>query len=118
MISTKFFSWSDSSSFNHSFPYNRQECVSLALRLHEAEWVHGSFFQRNILRKPGPLNAHPEERKENQKKRGGYGVDWSFRFIDFGRSEYVGGEPDGIVLSLDGEHQEVRSWLGGFRPLG
>ena len=88
---------------------NRQECAGLGLKLHEEVWMHGSFYRRNILRKPGPLSAHPDERVDNTRKRGGYGVDWSFRLIDFGRSAYVGGAT-GIVEPLDMEHQKVRYW--------
>jgi len=81
-------------------------------------WFHGSFYQRNILRKPGPLSAPPEERKDNKKKRGTYGVNWSFRLIDFGRSEYVGDEQEEINPSLDREHHAVKTWYSGFKELG
>jgi len=80
-------------------------------------WVHRSFYQRNILRKPGPLSAPPEKREENKKKRGKYGVDWSFRLIDFGRSQYVGGGPERSVASLDREHQDVQGWYRGYKEL-
>jgi hypothetical protein len=57
--------------------------------MHSGGWYHGSFWQRNILKKAGPLNASLIEREKNKGKRGGYGVDWSFRLIDFGRSRPV-----------------------------
>ncbi|PPQ68571.1 hypothetical protein CVT24_005583 [Panaeolus cyanescens] len=51
-----------------------------------AGWMHHSIYQRNIVRKPGPIHASPEERLANSKKYGGKGDDWNFRIIDFGRS--------------------------------
>jgi len=42
------------------------------------------------MRKPGPLMAHPSQRLENAKKRGGYGTEWDYRIIDLGRSEWGG----------------------------
>ena len=72
----------------------RQECASLLYRLHEAGWTHGSAYERNILKQPGPLNVSPNQRLGNSTERGGYGVQWSFRLIDFGRSKYVEGQAD------------------------
>lgn len=106
------FSWS-------LIPANhRQECISLGLRLHDAKWVHGSFYQRNILQKPGPLSASPSERETNTKKRKGYGESWSFRLIDFGRSEYFGDQGDQVFGLLEAEHQKLKSWYVELRELG
>jgi hypothetical protein len=96
----------------------RQECISLGLRLHDAMWVHGSFYQRNVLQKPGPLSASPSERRTNVEKRKGYGESWSFRLIDFGRSEYVGDLGDQVIGALDAEHQKLKSWHAELRELG
>jgi len=95
----------------------RHECVALALRLHEAKWFHGSFYRRNILRKPGPLSAHPKEREANEKKRDKYGVDWSFRLIDFGRSDITIPFGSSPMYRLDRERREVLSWYKGNREL-
>ncbi|KAI0788420.1 hypothetical protein C8Q75DRAFT_807643 [Abortiporus biennis] len=56
----------------------RAECYSLLMRLHLAEYFHGSFHERNILKKPGPLTKPPSERSLDNP---------SFRVIDFGRTE-------------------------------
>ena len=81
--------------------------------------MHGSFYQRNILRKPGPLSAHPDERNDNTRKRGGYGVDWSYRVVDFGRSVCVDNVPKAnYVYELQyKEHMNVRSWAAGDKEL-
>ncbi|KDR77175.1 hypothetical protein GALMADRAFT_95874 [Galerina marginata CBS 339.88] len=65
---------------------DREECASLAYRLHLAGWLHNSLAWRNIVRQPGPLSMDPELRQANASQRGGFGKDWSFRLIDFGRS--------------------------------
>ncbi|KAF9522841.1 hypothetical protein CPB83DRAFT_776443 [Crepidotus variabilis] len=97
---------------------DKNECAALCFRLNHAAWVHNSVYQRNILRKPGPLSASPSVRIENKKKRGGYGVDWSFRLIDFGRTEYVGDTPgNGIIGSLDHENQKIKMWHGDLKKL-
>ncbi|KIM83278.1 hypothetical protein PILCRDRAFT_783505 [Piloderma croceum F 1598] len=57
---------------------DRQECVSLLFRFHEAGWNHGSVALRNILMQPGPLSVWPLLRGTNNTS--------SFRLIDFGRS--------------------------------
>ena len=81
--------------------------------------MHGSFYRRNILRKPGPLVIHPDKRVENTRKRGGYGIDWSFRLIDFGRSGYIENVKADYVLvySQYKEHENVRSWAAGHKSL-
>jgi hypothetical protein len=45
-------------------------------RLHAANFVQGSFFERNILMQPGPLTLPRTERSFD---------DPSYRIIDFGR---------------------------------
>ena len=45
------------------------------------------MFGRNIVRKPGPIADSPTTRALNKEKRGGIGVEWDYRLIDFGRSE-------------------------------
>jgi hypothetical protein len=57
---------------------DRQECISLLFRFHEAGWNHGSFAPRNMLMQPGPLSVWPPCRGMNNAS--------SFRLIDFGRS--------------------------------
>jgi len=81
--------------------------------------VHGSFYQRNILRKPGPLSIHPDKRVDNTRKRGGYGVDWSYRLVDFGRSAYIDGVKADYyqTKSQYKEHMNVRSWAAGDKEL-
>ncbi|KDQ58457.1 hypothetical protein JAAARDRAFT_193028 [Jaapia argillacea MUCL 33604] len=58
--------------------YVRSECMSLLLRLHLEDVVHGSIYLRNICIQPGPLTAHPLLRTTKTP---------SFRIIDFGRSK-------------------------------
>lgn len=97
----------------------RQECAGLGLRFHLERWVHLSFYQRNILRKPGPLSTHPDKRVANTKKRGGYDVDWSYRLVDFGRSAYVDKMTTDYVQaeSQYQEHKNVLSWAAGKKGL-
>ena len=57
--------------------------------MNAAGWHHGSIWERNILKQPGPLNESPFWKRMNKKRRNGYGVDWSFRLIDFGRTRHV-----------------------------
>ena len=47
-------------------------------RLHINNYIHGSFYQRNVLVQPGPLTRPPEERSMKMP---------SYRVIDFGRSD-------------------------------
>ena len=86
------------------------------------------------MRKPGPLTAHPSQRIENAKKRGGYGTEWDYRVIDFGRSEWGGRRRELEMIGHDGEEQDddgqegvwdeirsedrkLRNWLDGISPL-
>jgi len=39
------------------------------------------------MRKPGPIADDPATREVNRQKRGGIGVGWDYRLIDFGRTE-------------------------------
>ena len=57
---------------------DRTDCVSLLYRFHNEDWIHDSFYERNILMQPGPLTEWPAFRHI-----GGTNV---FRLIDFGRS--------------------------------
>jgi hypothetical protein len=45
-------------------------------RLHEAEFIQGSFYERNILVQPGPLTLPRAKRSLDEP---------SYRIIDFGR---------------------------------
>ncbi|KAJ7074285.1 hypothetical protein C8F01DRAFT_930483, partial [Mycena amicta] len=56
----------------------RKECWSLMYRLHDADWMHHSPFERNILMQRGPLTVP-------QGWMRAFGTDLSFRLIDFGR---------------------------------
>jgi len=56
--------------------------------MNAAGWFHGSIWERNILKQPGPLSESVFWKRMNKKRRGGYGVDWSFRLIDFGRTRH------------------------------
>ncbi|PPQ68570.1 hypothetical protein CVT24_005582 [Panaeolus cyanescens] len=65
---------------------DREEAISLFNRFHCAGWTHQSLYQRNIVRKPGPISAHPDERLLNSQSNKGMGENWTFRMIDYGRS--------------------------------
>lgn len=77
----------------------RAECGSLALRFHEANWVHGSLSPRNILVQPGPLeNAHHHRSLKSA----------SFRLIDFGRSRMREGlTEEEVNLGLDEDFKDT-----------
>ncbi|KIM37318.1 hypothetical protein M413DRAFT_277378 [Hebeloma cylindrosporum] len=96
---------------------DKQECASLLYRLHEAAWTHGSVYERNILRQPGPITASQAERTLNQTKRGGYGKDWSYRLIDFGRAEYVGdkGSQRQVEDAVRLDAWKMDKWANGFQ---
>ncbi|EIW75231.1 hypothetical protein CONPUDRAFT_112503, partial [Coniophora puteana RWD-64-598 SS2] len=53
-----------------------KEIFSMFLRLHLAEFIHLSAYQRNIVFQPGPLTIPPHLRSKGTP---------SFRVIDFGR---------------------------------
>jgi hypothetical protein len=50
-------------------------------RLHEANFIQGSFFERNILVQPGPLTLPRSDRSLDNP---------SYRIIDFGRGQIPG----------------------------
>jgi hypothetical protein len=50
-------------------------------RLHEANFIQGSFYERNILVQPGPLTLPRSDRSLDKP---------SYRIIDFGRGENLG----------------------------
>ena len=54
-------------------------------RLHINNYIHNSFYQRNVLVQPGPLTRPPEERSMKMP---------SYRVIDFGRSKLYGPSND------------------------
>ncbi|KAF8464801.1 hypothetical protein DFH94DRAFT_784617 [Russula ochroleuca] len=54
----------------------RQDIGKLLKRLHKANFVQGSFYERNILIQPGPLTLPHAERSYTEP---------SYRIIDFGR---------------------------------
>ncbi|TCD61130.1 hypothetical protein EIP91_008995 [Steccherinum ochraceum] len=55
----------------------RLQCYALLIRLHMAQYLHGSFYVRNIVVQPGPLTQPPIMRSMDTP---------SFRVIDFGRT--------------------------------
>lgn len=52
------------------------------------------------------------EKWGNMIKRGGYGTDWSYRLIDFGRSVKVGEEDPGSSIMM--ERSLVQNWIMGI----
>ncbi|KAF8955690.1 hypothetical protein BDZ97DRAFT_259558 [Flammula alnicola] len=97
---------------------DKQECASLVYRFHEASWIHGSVAKRNILRQPGPLSQWPVQRMFNNYDRGGYGVGWSFRLIDFGRSSdtrHVEARKSNDMIRTDA--QKITNWINDFGEL-
>jgi len=101
---------------------DRETIFGLLDRLHAANFVQGSFYERNILVQPGPLGA-PRPERSYQKP--------SYRFVDFGRGECpsVGGlkitelesdvksERQGArrrITCHDCENQAIREKMLGF----
>ena len=68
-------------------------------RLHAANFLQGSFYERNILMQPGPLTLPRAERSFN---------DPSYRIIDFGRGKCPGVNCGSTVDWLS-EAEEERS---------
>ncbi|KAL4254728.1 hypothetical protein AB1N83_012849 [Pleurotus pulmonarius] len=56
----------------------KEEVISLYARLHNAGFLQGSAYRRNMLVQPGPLTVAPELRSMDTP---------SYRLIDFGRGE-------------------------------
>lgn len=82
--------------------------------MNAAGWYHGSFFERNIVIQAGPLHEPPSTRKKNQRARDGYGINWSFRVIDFGRSRHMD-DPQGTSSrtsrnAMLTERNEIKNW--------
>ena len=95
----------------------RCESASLVYRFHEEGWIHGSIARRNIVRQAGPLSAWPLERMVNVTERGGYGTDWSFRLIDFGRSRKVKDEElqsGRLPKDMYDEDSVITNWIQGW----
>jgi hypothetical protein len=72
-------------------------------RLHNANFVQGSAYERNVLVQPGPLTQPRAERSFDNP---------SYRLIDFGRGEcYDGAESDtaGRDESIKDELRRLRS---------
>jgi hypothetical protein len=94
-----------------SYSY-RSEAASLVFRFHDAGWIHGSIAKRNILIQPGPLSEAPLSRHINSGARGGHGIDWSFRLIDFGRSYKIIDRPalerEKLVMQ---EEIDIQNWI-------
>ena len=59
----------------------RESIGILLKRLHEAKFVQGSMYERNVLVQPGPLTVPPANRSFNEP---------SYRIIDFGRGINLG----------------------------
>ncbi|KAF9483235.1 hypothetical protein BDN70DRAFT_342828 [Pholiota conissans] len=89
---------------------DKNECAALVFKFHQGGWTHGSIARRNIVRQPGPLNAFPEQRKLNAKKRGGRGEDWSYRLIDFGRSTFIETNSEAYKTVLE-ERTAMDNWI-------
>ena len=68
---------------------------TLLKRLHEANFVQGSFYERNILVQPGPLDR-PSNRRSLDKP--------SYRIVDFGRGVSLGVN----CWSVENMRKEVR----------
>lgn len=64
----------------HRIKGPRSACYSSMLRLHHACFSQNSFYVRNILRQPGPINLPPHMRSDKTP---------IFRIIDFGRGEHL-----------------------------
>ncbi|KAI0266233.1 hypothetical protein BC834DRAFT_843260 [Gloeopeniophorella convolvens] len=73
--------------------------LALIDRVHGAGFVQGSFYQRNVLVQPGPLDKPHGERSLEQP---------SFRIIDFGRGMCESVDRDGAEY-LDDEIEYERS---------
>ena len=77
-------------------------CGSLLYRFHNANWIHDSFYERNVLMQPGPLTAFPTIRKFSKTN--------VFRLIDFGRS-WQGASYDAIWDDREHEHGRATELL-------
>ncbi|KAL0954503.1 hypothetical protein HGRIS_003470 [Hohenbuehelia grisea] len=84
---------------------HREQCLSMLYRFHIEGYTHGSFYARNFLVQPGPLNFPHEERSlENP----------SFRLIDYGRADslplYIErhkSSPEGKAELMEAEEEYV-----------
>ncbi|KAF8799148.1 hypothetical protein BYT27DRAFT_7121604 [Phlegmacium glaucopus] len=92
---------------------DQSEAASLVFRFHDAGWFHGSIAKRNILVQRGPLSEFPVIRDRNRYARGGHGVGWSFRLIDFGRSADISNavSDDQMNKLIMGEEITIQNWL-------
>jgi len=61
--------------------YFRESIATLLERLHEARFIQGSMYHRNVLIQPGPLSVPPANRSLSKP---------SYRIIDFGRGVCLG----------------------------
>ncbi|KAI0761357.1 hypothetical protein BD413DRAFT_617090 [Trametes elegans] len=59
---------------------NKWEIAHLFERMHDAGFIHGSPYPRNVLIQPGPVSVRRAERSMNTP---------SFRVIDFGRTFWI-----------------------------
>jgi hypothetical protein len=72
--------------------------VGMFDRLHNARFIQGSIYERNILVQPGLLTQPRAERSLDNP---------SYRLIDFGRGEcYVGHETNNAAVNIKDEQQE------------
>ena len=79
---------------------NRDTIVGMFDRLHNARFIQGSTYERNILVQPGPLTQPREERSFDNP---------SYRLIDFGRGEcYDGDESHTADKKLKDMQRQVR----------
>lgn len=87
--------------FRNSCPLPRQECASLVLRFHEAGWIHGSLYPRNIHFQPDPNVPRSIAFRERMSR---------FRLIDFGRSfpkEQTGGRKQKSIWKRARRYEEA-----------
>jgi hypothetical protein len=80
---------------------NRDTIIGMFDRLHNARFIQGSAYERNVLVQPGPLTQPRAERSLNYP---------SYRLIDFGRGEcFDGDESDTADEKIKDEERDVRS---------
>ncbi|KAF7295348.1 hypothetical protein MIND_01074200 [Mycena indigotica] len=94
----------------------KKEAWSLYYRFMDADWLHQSVYDRNILTQTGPMSVPQGWMRE-------FGSECSFRLIDFGRSVYIGpkapegeGEED-VYKSLRASESYVHSDIRNEREM-
>jgi len=81
----------------------RTQLLAMFLHLHNAGFLQGSIYPRNILIQPGPLTIPPSKRSLASP---------SFRIIDFGRADY---KPNFIRNAIGvAASERYKTWLGDY----